>query len=304
MLVSVIIPVYNAAKWVERSIKSVLNQTYQNFEIIIIDDGSTDNSWSIINKYSSDKVRVYRSEKNCGMLATRNKGLELCKGDIVIFLDADDELTINALETVVRKFNELPEDVGILFAKIRRDDYSEEGLSLKNEGYVSFTQMVCGKYKDKHDLFVAFKRKFIGNLRYQTLVTESFFYSFVARSCKVYYVPVVLRLYHDVANPLSLSKKKRHAYYRLRIAKKIAYDLDVYLKEFGDHILRVCPKTYSDYNYYRGFYILLTGDRLSALKSFIKSLMSYPNKRTFFYILLSIILPTSLIRELFLRKYK
>lgn len=304
MLVSVIIPAHNASSWIERALASVLNQTYQNFEVIIIDDGSTDNTWDIICRYSSHKVRIYRFEKNYGMLAARNKGLDLCVGDIVTFLDADDELTIDALETVVKKFSQLPDEVGIIFAKIRRDDGSEEGLSLTGEGYVPFGQIVCGKYKEKHDFFAAFKRKYIETLRYQTRVTGSFFYSFVARSCKAYYVPKVLRIYHDQANPSSLSKKKRQAYYRLGIADKIVNDLEVFLKEFGDYIYRRCPKTYSLYNYYCGFYYLLAGERFRALKGFVKSLKSFPNKRAIFYLFASLFLPIKFIRRLFIMRYK
>lgn len=304
MKVSVIIPAYNSSQWVERSIMSVLNQTYQDFELIVIDDGSTDDTWDVIKKYASEKVRVYRSERNQGMLASRNIGLDLCRGEVVIFLDADDELVPDALETVAISFNRLPDEVGILFAKIRRDNGIEEGLALRKEGYVSFRQIICGGYKERHDLFVAFKRKHIKNLRYRTQVTGSFFIPFVAKSCKSYYIPKVLRNYHDATNPSSLSKKKRRPMYRLQIADKIAKDLEVFLSEFGEYILRNCPKTYSFYNYNHGFYTLLAGDKLSALRSFIRSLSSYPNKRAFFYLLISLFLPISVIQKLFLRRYK
>ena len=90
-LVSIIIPVYNAASYIETAIKSLLNQTYKNIEIIFINDGSTDNSLDIINFYqkSLSNIKVVNQE-NCGPGEARNKGIELASGMYLMFLDADD----------------------------------------------------------------------------------------------------------------------------------------------------------------------------------------------------------------------
>lgn len=91
-LVSVIIPVYNAAKTIEKTIKSVLHQSYTYFEIIIIDDCSTDNSFQIIEELSESDSRIilYRNEKNLGVAKTRNAGINIAKGEFISFLDSDD----------------------------------------------------------------------------------------------------------------------------------------------------------------------------------------------------------------------
>jgi len=86
--VSIIIPTYNRAEVLERALKSVLTQTYENHEVIVIDDGSTDNTESIISKYSS-KIR-YFSKLHAGVSAARNLGLEKSVGTWVCFLDSDD----------------------------------------------------------------------------------------------------------------------------------------------------------------------------------------------------------------------
>jgi len=90
-LVSIIIPVYNAASYLETTIKSLLNQTYKNIEIIFINDGSTDNSIDVINFYqkSLSNIKVVNQE-NCGPGEARNKGIELASGMYLMFLDADD----------------------------------------------------------------------------------------------------------------------------------------------------------------------------------------------------------------------
>ena len=90
-LVSIITPLYNSKKYIEETILSVLNQTYKNWEMLIIDDCSTDNGVEIVNKYIGDKRIKYRKlEVNSGAAICRNKGIELANGEFIAFLDSDD----------------------------------------------------------------------------------------------------------------------------------------------------------------------------------------------------------------------
>ncbi|MBS1759487.1 MAG: glycosyltransferase [Bacteroidetes bacterium] len=90
-LVSVIIPVYNAEKYIEQTIRSVLNQTFQDFEIIVLNDGSTDSSLSLIKKISLKDPRIVLIDKNnTGACSTKNYGVSIAKGQFIAFLDADD----------------------------------------------------------------------------------------------------------------------------------------------------------------------------------------------------------------------
>lgn len=100
-LVSVIMPVYNAEKYVSAAIESILNQTYQNLELLICDDGSTDNSWKIINSYHDPRIKGFKNENNIGSLLTRNFLFEKVKGDFITFQDADDFSVLNRLEKQV-----------------------------------------------------------------------------------------------------------------------------------------------------------------------------------------------------------
>jgi glycosyltransferase involved in cell wall biosynthesis len=88
-LISVILPVYNAALYIEESIKSILNQTYSNFELIVIDDGATDNSAELIKKFKDDRIRFY-SQSNMGMAKTLNKAIDMANGKFIARQDADD----------------------------------------------------------------------------------------------------------------------------------------------------------------------------------------------------------------------
>lgn len=101
-LVSVIVPVYNTAHLVERCINSILQQTYLNWELLLIDDGSTDNSLSICQKYTlkDNRIRLYHKE-NGGVSSARNMGLDNARGDIITFVDADDWIKDSFIETAI-----------------------------------------------------------------------------------------------------------------------------------------------------------------------------------------------------------
>jgi glycosyltransferase involved in cell wall biosynthesis len=88
--VSVIFPAFNAENFIGQAIQSVLDQTFKNFELIIIDDGSVDNTAKIVSQFKDPRIILIRQERNCGPSTARNVGLELAKGEWAAFLDADD----------------------------------------------------------------------------------------------------------------------------------------------------------------------------------------------------------------------
>ena len=95
-LISIILPVYNAEEYISEAIESLINQTYQNIQIICVNDGSTDSSSSIIHKYASqDKRIVVIEQENLGVAVARNKGLELAIGSYIMFCDSDDFLELD-----------------------------------------------------------------------------------------------------------------------------------------------------------------------------------------------------------------
>lgn len=94
--ISIIIPVFNKARTLERCLKSVLDQTAQDYEVIAVNDGSGDNSLEILKGYESDQVHIY-SQENRGVSAARNIGISAASGDYLIFADADDELAGDAV---------------------------------------------------------------------------------------------------------------------------------------------------------------------------------------------------------------
>ena len=87
--ISVVIPLYNKEHYVKASVQSVLNQTYRNIEIIVVDDGSSDNSYNIVKSIKTPNLTIFR-QKNLGVSAARNKGIKYATGEFIAFLDADD----------------------------------------------------------------------------------------------------------------------------------------------------------------------------------------------------------------------
>lgn len=108
MKISVVIPLYNKEKHIKRAINSVLNQTYQEFEIIVINDGSTDNSVSKVKEINDRRIRLF-NQKNGGVSLARNNGIKESKTELVAFLDADDEWKPEFLETIVRLRGKYPQ---------------------------------------------------------------------------------------------------------------------------------------------------------------------------------------------------
>lgn len=104
-LISVIVPVYNTEKYLKRAIVSILNQTYTHFELILVDDGSADNSLQICQEYSllDNRVRVIQQE-NAGVSVARNAGIKASKGELLLFIDSDDYVEETMMEVLMNEY--------------------------------------------------------------------------------------------------------------------------------------------------------------------------------------------------------
>lgn len=126
-LLSIIIPVYNGEKYIEKCLDSVLSQTYSNIEVIIINDGSTDNSYQILQEYAKKDNRIFLlNQENAGSSLTRNTGIKYSKGEYITFVDIDDYLEKDAYEKVM---NKLQDDIDIACFSVSCD-YTKENYSI------------------------------------------------------------------------------------------------------------------------------------------------------------------------------
>lgn len=108
--VSVLMPAYNSGKYIQQSIQSILDQTFQDFELIIVNDGSTDNTHDVITSFSDDRIRYYQNEGNKGLMFVRNRLISLVNTEYIAFLDSDDYNDVNRLKIeydILKNNNEL-----------------------------------------------------------------------------------------------------------------------------------------------------------------------------------------------------
>jgi len=130
-LISVVMPAYNAEKYIRQAIDSILNQTYTNIELLIADDASKDNTKKIIESYTDPRIKTFHNATNLGYLKTCNKLMELAQGDFLAFQDADDFSRTDKFELQLRAFENHPE-IGVCGTNYIavKDDGSEMFSSL------------------------------------------------------------------------------------------------------------------------------------------------------------------------------
>ena len=170
---SFIVPIYNSEKYLEKCINSMINQTLKDIEIILINDGSTDNSENVIKSFN-DKRITYIKKKNEGIGKTRNLGIKLAKGKYISFLDSDDYLENNFAEVLYNKAEQCSCDIVIC-------DYFVDDKEIKKEKCISFNDTNLKKYPKlltdielgpcnkiyKNNLFINKNNRFIENLKYE-----------------------------------------------------------------------------------------------------------------------------------------
>ena len=110
-LISVIMPLYNCADFVAKAVDSILNQTYPTFELIIIDDGSSDNSLEVVGQFKDSRIKFYQNNSNKGLVYTLNRGLNIAKGDLVARMDADDMCSYQRFEKQLSLMERYPHSI-------------------------------------------------------------------------------------------------------------------------------------------------------------------------------------------------
>ena len=142
--VSVVIPTYNRARSLLSTLKTVLAQSFSDFEVIVVDDGSTDNTAQVIASVPDTRVRYLRQPVNQGAAAARNRGMREARGEFVAFLDSDDEWFPEKLARQVARFRTAPPSVGLLYTGVEtvHDDGARSVQKATVRGY-AYAKMLC-----------------------------------------------------------------------------------------------------------------------------------------------------------------
>lgn len=202
-LISIIIPVYNAEAYIENCITSMLNQTYDNFELILINDGSKDNSLSMCLKYAKqdDRIKVY-DKPNGGASSARNLGLKHVKGRYIVFADIDDFVARNYLENLYSVAKEENYDIVQCNYEIVNNQYQEEK-------YVGF---------DKNDVREITKVQALNNRLYKVtlwgkIYSSKLFENFQFKEGIIYEDDASYYIFIDRANKIAVLDETLYYYY-------------------------------------------------------------------------------------------
>lgn len=271
-LISVIIPVYNVEPYVKRCIDTVLNQTYKNIEIIIVDDGSTDNSGKICDEYKNKDNRVIVIHKeNGGLSDARNTGIENCKGKYIVFVDSDDYIETTMVEKLYNDIKSSNADISICGIYVSENDTIKEKVTPKKSFSISGNTKYDYIYNEYSlQTIVAwnklYKRSIFKKIRYEkgrVHEDEIIICDILNNAKKISYM--LEPLYYYIKRPGSISMRFSINSYndmvyalekRYNFFNTIEYDkggLDTLIRE-RIHLGEVVSNSYVYDNFYKGKY--------------------------------------------------
>lgn len=254
--ISIIIPVYNAEKTIRRCLESILISKYKQYEIILIDDGSTDNSAAIISEYANknNQIKVI-TQANSGPSEARNKGLDFAEGEIIAFVDSDDFVRNDYLEQLARSFDEKEADVVFFeFYRVMKDGTELSTYKLpemESDYYINLIHL-SEKEMFGYTWIKAFRKKILRNVSFDTdinLFEDEIFTCRLLENCvDIYYLKEAIYFYVCTEGSLARRTHQEYCRYCNRVYHAWADLLRntqntnryLYLQSKADHMAKVC----------------------------------------------------------------
>jgi glycosyltransferase involved in cell wall biosynthesis len=226
---SIVIPMYNRERFIMRALTSCLTQDFEDFEIIVVDDGSTDRSIEVVNSIADSRLQVICHAQNLGACPARNTGVAQSRGKWVIFLDSDDELLPNALHSIYKRSLEAEENIAALCFGYQYDTgvfSPDPPLSDEIWGYEQYIRALEYYFGKRMDIAVIPRRKTFEYVKYPLGKGNEQLYhlNFSRIYLKRTYVEIIKRYNHDATNQLtapSLSEIICQAPYLLKNAEAV-----------------------------------------------------------------------------------
>jgi|YelNatPaOPRAMG01_1025707.scaffolds.fasta_scaffold01739_14 glycosyltransferase involved in cell wall biosynthesis len=258
--VSILIPMHNVSKYIEETITSALNQTWQKKEIIIIDDGSTDESYEIAKSFESEILKVYKQEKK-GAPSARNLAFEFSSGDYIQYLDADDLMAPNKIEAQIKMLAEysFDEDIIAFCGWIEFKDEDEIEKLRKRETIIN------KDYEPAYKALIDYWKTFFPSIPYHNYLThrnkikavgkwreeltknqDCEFFARVISSCKrMIYCDDTIVYYRDVFNSIKKADSEEKVYSELISNREIAKIILSHTK--SKDAIYACSLQYTEY---------------------------------------------------------
>lgn len=215
-LISVIVPVYNVERYLERCIQSIKSQTYKNLEIILVNDGSGDASGTICEEYAKKDARIQViHQDNKGLSAARNKGLDLASGSLIIFIDSDDYINVRMIEILYENLTKQNADISICdFRRMSDDEESMETEQNSGHECMSGIEFCHELYRERQVQAVAawnklYRIEVFDGARYpegKSHEDEFLTYQLLYNARKVVYTKA--KLYYYIQRPDSIMGEK------------------------------------------------------------------------------------------------
>jgi glycosyltransferase involved in cell wall biosynthesis len=271
-LVSVIIPTHNRSKMLARALNSVFNQTYYNFEIIIIGDCCTDNTSQVVNSFKDNRIIFIPLQENVGGAQARNIGLKRANGEFISFLDDDDEWLTNKTKEQINIFKNKP-NLAIIASNYYINDGKSESINKIKKKKINLKDLLfenyCGSFS-----FCMTKKKFIKNLEINPKLKASQDWDFWIK---------ILSTTGLCAEFLSTPMVRYYSGHENKLTKNLKNTLDSYLIFLRCYwsIMNLEQKKYNSYKFIKMKRKYLSNHigYFYNLKLFIKALIEYRNSR-------------------------
>lgn len=237
-LISIVIPIYNAEKYLEECLNSIKNQTYQNFEVIMVNDGSKDNSETICKRFSEDDTRFrYFKKENGGVSSARNIGLDNVEGDYITFIDADDWVDENHLQLLIttvkknhsdivvssyKQFNNI--DVFYLRAYTIQEKYLLNFEKMNRDDFLTiFPKLMSTNVCFNNAVAKLFRKELVNDLRFDTSIKYGedldFYFRLYLTVDSISYVDEPTYVYRVHGDSTTSNFNQEHAEQELNIFK-------------------------------------------------------------------------------------
>lgn len=248
--ISIIVPIYNVKKYIDRVVNCLINQTYHNLEIILVDDGSTDGSSKICDKYKKKDNRIIViHQKNSGVSVSRNVGLKYATGEYIGFVDSDDYISLNMYETLYNNLTNTNSDISVCNHLTFKDKLPE----FDNESNIK----IFDRIDALKDIITG---GVITNFLWNKLFKKEVFENISFPEGKIYEDLYVMPRLIDNANIICFDSKRMYGYYQRSDSYVNSYSLDKnnnYLEFCDDcyEYLSKYEKLEEERESYRCFYI-------------------------------------------------
>lgn len=220
-MVSIILPTYNGEKYIRESIQSIIDQTYQDWELIVIDDCSTDNTNRIVAEFESkdERIKLYKNKKNLRLPASLNRGFELSKGDFLTWTSDDNLYNPNAIEKLVEALSS-DEKYGLVFSRMEFIDAdggtNNLSMDVKDENEIYYHNIVGASFMYTRKVYEC-----IGDYNVQKFLMEDYDYWLrVANSFSIKYLNEILYKYRLHQGSLTETRNRQMLEEKIKLLKE------------------------------------------------------------------------------------